>query len=57
MAEPIFRGVENHAGANFGLHPSRPNSRWIPHVSGGVISWIDSNAAVGDRKARISLVF
>jgi len=51
MAEPIFRGVENHYfGMNFGLRYNfvRPNSRWVPYVSGGVgLGWIDSNAAVG----------
>src|SRR5260370_36730701 len=39
MAEPIFRGVENHYfGINFGLRYNfvRPNSRFLPYVSGGL---------------------
>ena len=47
MAEPIFRGVENHYfGINFGLRYNfvRPNSRFIPYVSGGLgLGWIDSH--------------
>jgi lipid A 3-O-deacylase len=50
MAEPIFRGIENHYfGINFGLRYNfvRPNSRFIPYFSGGLgLGWIDSNANV-----------
>jgi hypothetical protein len=47
MAEPIFRGVENHYfGFAFGPRYNfvRPGSRFIPYVSGGVgMGWIDSH--------------
>ncbi|MEY2486731.1 MAG: hypothetical protein QOH39_2379 [Verrucomicrobiota bacterium] len=47
VAEPIFRGVENHYfGLNFGLRYNfvRPNSRFVPYFSGGLgLGWIDSN--------------
>src|SRR5216684_1257820 len=50
VAEPIFRGIENHYfGINFGLRYNfvRPNSRFIPYVSGGVgLGWIDSHPSV-----------
>ncbi|HXM74691.1 MAG TPA: acyloxyacyl hydrolase [Chthoniobacterales bacterium] len=50
VAEPIFRGIENHYfGINFGLRYNfvRPNSRLIPYVSGGVgLGWIDSHASI-----------
>lgn len=51
MAEPIFRGPENHYfGMSFGLRYNfvRPNSRFVPYASGGVgCGWIDSNARIG----------
>ena len=47
VAEPIFRGIENHYfGLNFGLRYNfvQPNSRFVPYVSGGVgLGWIDSH--------------
>jgi opacity protein-like surface antigen len=47
MAEPIFRGVENHYfGFDFGFRYNfvRPGSRFIPYFSGGVgLGWIDSH--------------
>ncbi len=47
MAEPIFRGVENHYfGINFGWRYNfvRPGSRFIPYFSGGLgLGWIDSH--------------
>src|SRR5437870_5737745 len=47
VAEPIFRGVENHYfGFNFGLRYNflRSSSRIVPYVSGGVgLGWIDSH--------------
>ncbi len=50
VAEPIFRGIENHYfGINFGLRYNfvRPNSRFIPYVSGGVgLGWIDSHVNI-----------
>jgi lipid A 3-O-deacylase len=50
MAEPIFRGIENHYfGINFGLRYNfvRPNSRFIPYFSGGLgLGWIDSRANI-----------
>jgi opacity protein-like surface antigen len=50
LAEPIFRGVENHYfGMNFGLRYNfvRPNSRFVPYFSGGVgLGWIDSHANI-----------
>ena len=50
VAEPIFRGIENHYfGINFGLRYNfvRPGSRFVPYVSGGVgLGWIDSRPEV-----------
>jgi lipid A 3-O-deacylase len=50
MAEPIFRGVENHYfGVNFGARYNfvQPNSRLIPYFSGGLgLGWIDSHPNV-----------
>jgi hypothetical protein len=47
MAEPIFRGVENHYfGVNFGGRYNfvRPRWRIVPYFSGGLgLGWIDSN--------------
>jgi lipid A 3-O-deacylase len=47
MAEPIFRGIENHYfGVNFGMRYNfvRPGSRLVPYVSGGLgLGWIDSH--------------
>jgi Lipid A 3-O-deacylase (PagL) len=46
IAEPIFRGIENHYfGFNLGMRYNfvRPGSRFIPYISGGVgAGWIDS---------------
>ena len=39
MAEPIFRGIENHYfGFNLGMRYNfvRPGSRFVPYFSGGV---------------------
>src|SRR6266404_7918393 len=50
MAEPIFRGIENHYfGFNFGMRYNfvRPASRFVPYISGGVgAGWIDSHPEV-----------
>ncbi len=50
MAEPIFRGVENHYfGVNFGVRYNfaQPNSRFIPYFSAGLgLGWIDSHPNV-----------
>jgi hypothetical protein len=47
LAEPIFRGVENHYfGVNFGVRYNfvQPNRRCIPYFSGGLgLGWIDSH--------------
>jgi len=47
IAEPIFRGPENHYfGLNFGLRYNfvRPNTRFVPYFSGGLgLGWIDSH--------------
>jgi lipid A 3-O-deacylase len=47
MAEPIFRGIENHYfGLNLGMRYNfvRPGSRLVPYVSGGLgLGWIDSH--------------
>ena len=47
MAEPIFRGVENHYfGVNFGGRYNfvRPYWRLVPYISGGLgLGWIDSH--------------
>ena len=48
MAEPIFRGPENHYfGMSFGFRYNfvQPNSRFVPYFSGGAgLGWIDSHA-------------
>jgi len=50
IAEPIFRGIENHYfGLNFGMRYNfvRPGSRLVPYISGGVgLGWIDSHPDV-----------
>jgi opacity protein-like surface antigen len=50
IAEPIFRGIENHYfGLNFGMRYNfvRPGSRLVPYISGGLgLGWIDSNAEI-----------
>ncbi len=50
MAEPIFRGIENHYfGINFGGRYNfvQPGRRLRPYVSGGLgLGWIDSNTNV-----------
>jgi hypothetical protein len=50
MAEPIFRGIENHYfGFNFGMRYNfvPPGSRLIPYVSAGVgLGWLDSHPDV-----------
>ena len=50
VAEPIFRGIENHYfGINFGMRYNfvRPGSRLVPYISGGVgLGWIDSRANI-----------
>ena len=50
MAEPIFRGPENHYfGFNFGLRYNfvRPGSRFVPYFSGGVgLGWVDSHPSI-----------
>jgi opacity protein-like surface antigen len=50
MAEPIFRGPENHYfGISVGLRYNfiHPGSRFTPYVSGGVgLGWIDSHANI-----------
>lgn len=50
MAEPIFRGPENHYfGMSFGFRYNfvRPNTRFIPYFSGGAgLGWIDSHANI-----------
>jgi lipid A 3-O-deacylase len=47
MAEPIFRGVENHYfGINFGSRYNfvRPTNRIVPYISAGLgLGWIDSH--------------
>ena len=47
IAEPIFRGIENHYfGLNFGERYNfvRPGSRLVPYISGGLgLGWIDSH--------------
>ena len=47
IAEPIFRGPENHYfGLNFGMRYNfvRPGSRFVPYFSGGLgLGWIDSH--------------
>jgi lipid A 3-O-deacylase len=50
MAEPIFRGVENHYfGLNFGVRYNfvRLGSRLVPYFSGGLgLGWIDSHPEI-----------
>ena len=50
MAEPIFRGPENHYfGLSFGFRYNfvQGNSRFVPYFSGGVgLGWIDSHADI-----------
>ena len=50
VAEPIFRGPENHYfGFNFGLRYNfvRPGSRFVPYFSGGLgLGWIDSHPSI-----------
>jgi len=50
IAEPIFRGVENHYfGLNFGSRYNfvRPGSRFVPYISGGLgLGWIDSHPGI-----------
>ena len=47
IAEPIFRGIENHYfGLNLGMRYNfvRPGSRFVPYISGGLgLGWIDSH--------------
>jgi lipid A 3-O-deacylase len=50
IAEPIFRGIENHYfGFNLGMRYNfvRPGSRLVPYISGGVgAGWIDSHPEI-----------
>src|SRR5436190_16113460 len=50
IAEPIFRGIENHYfGVNLGMRYNfvRPGSRFVPYFSGGLgLGWIDSHPEV-----------
>src|SRR6266852_5462954 len=50
IAEPIFRGIENHYfGLNLGMRYNfvRPGSRFIPYFSGGLgLGWIGSHPEV-----------
>ena len=50
VAEPIFRGIENHYfGLNLGMRYNfvRPGCRFVPYVSGGLgLGWIDSHPEV-----------
>jgi len=50
IAEPIFRGPENHYfGLNFGVRYNfvRPGSRLVPYFSGGFgLGWIDSHPSI-----------
>jgi opacity protein-like surface antigen len=56
MAEPIFRGVENHYfGLNFGARYNfvQPTSRLVPYISGGLgLGWIDSHPNVRGAQAQ-----
>src|SRR6266478_1894290 len=56
IAEPIFRGIENHYfGFNFGMRYNfvRPGSRLVPYFSGGVgAGWIDSHPEVSDAQGQ-----
>src|SRR5262245_32039399 len=57
IAEPIFRGIENHYfGLNLGMRYNfvRPGSRFVPYISGGLgLGWIDSHPEVPVARARI----
>ncbi len=50
IAEPIFRGIENHYfGLNLGMRYNlvRPGSRFVPYFSGGLgLGWIDSHPEI-----------
>src|SRR5213080_1432064 len=50
IAEPIFRGIENHYfGFNLGMRYNfvRPGCRFVPYFSGGVgAGWIDSHPEI-----------
>ena len=50
MAEPIFRGIENHYfGFDLGMRYNfvRPGSRFVPYISGGIgAGWIDSHPEI-----------
>jgi lipid A 3-O-deacylase len=50
IAEPIFRGIENHYfGFNLGMRYNfvRPGSRFVPYISGGLgAGWIDSHPEI-----------
>jgi opacity protein-like surface antigen len=56
MAEPIFRGIENHYfGLNFGMRYNfvRPGSRFAPYFSGGLgLGWIDSRPEIRGAQAQ-----
>ncbi len=50
IAEPIFRGIENHYfGLNLGMRYNfvRPRSRLVPYISGGLgLGWIGSHPEI-----------
>lgn len=50
IAEPIFRGIENHYfGVNFGFRYNfvQPGTRLVPYISGGLgLGWIDSHPEI-----------
>jgi hypothetical protein len=50
IAEPIFRGIENHYfGLNLGMRYNfvRPGYRFVPYISGGLgLGWIDSHPEI-----------
>jgi opacity protein-like surface antigen len=50
VAEPIFKGIENHYfGLNFGMRYNvvQPGSRIVPYFSGGLgLGWIDSHPEI-----------
>src|SRR5437667_1821787 len=56
VAEPIFRGIENHYfGFNLGMRYNfvRPGSRFVPYISGGVgAGWIDSQPEIPGRQGQ-----
>jgi len=56
IAEPIFRGPENHYfGMNFGFRYNfvQGNSRFVPYFSGGLgLGWIDSHANIPGAQAQ-----